>query len=40
MKQIIDDVLSALFIILTGAVLAYWEWLPDILEELRWYLNL
>ncbi|MDY6416518.1 MAG: hypothetical protein SPK70_10750 [Succinivibrio dextrinosolvens] len=39
MKQITDDVLSALFIILYCAVLIYWEWLPEIFDELLGFIS-
>ena len=39
MKQIADDILSALFIILYCAVLIYWEWLPEIFDELLGFIS-
>lgn len=39
MKQILDDILSALFIIVFSAVLMYWEWLPEIFDGFLSYIN-
>ena len=39
-NDVIDTVLSGLFIILTAAVMLYWEWLPGIIETIRGYINI